>query len=193
MCMSRSRIAAACAAVAWISAAVAQEGPNLGVAATPEEIAGWDISVAPDGDGLPQGSGTPSAGAAVFAVKCAACHGPQGEGLLNDRLAGGQGSLTSDRAVKTIGSYWPYATTVWDYVYRAMPFGEAQTLTPDEVYAITAFLLSSNDLFEWDVELNQDNLAAIALPNCDRPAHDKRLDRDPRRSGPPRVWLTPDL
>ncbi len=167
MCMSRSRIAAACAAVAWISAAVAQEGPNLGVAATPEEIAGWDISVAPDGDGLPQGSGTPSAGAAVFAVKCAACHGPQGEGLLNDRLAGGQGSLTSDRAVKTIGSYWPYATTIFDYVRRAMPYVQPHSLTNDEAYALTAHLLHINGIIGPNDVIDARTLPAIEMPNLE--------------------------
>jgi len=167
MSTPRSRIAAACATVAWMSVAVAQEGPELGVAATPEEIAGWDISVAPDGEGLPPGSGTPSAGAAVFALKCAACHGPQGEGLLNDRLVGGQGSLTSDRAVKTIGSYWPYATTIFDYVRRAMPYLQPHSLTNDETYALTAHLLHMNGIIGPDDVIDARTLPAIEMPNLE--------------------------
>ena len=167
MFTSRSRIAVACAAAAWLGSAVAQEGPKLGVAATPEEIAGWDVSVAPDGAGLPPGSGTPDAGAAVFAVKCAACHGPQGEGLLNDRLVGGQGSLTTDRAVKTIGSYWPYATTIFDYVRRAMPYLQPHSLTDDEVYALTAHLLHLNGIIGPDDVIDARTLPAIKMPNVD--------------------------
>ena len=167
MSTPRSRLAVVCATVAWMSVAVAQEGPKLGVAATPEEIAGWDISVAPDGEGLPPGSGTPSAGAAVFALKCAACHGPQGEGLLNDRLVGGQGSLTSDRAVKTIGSYWPYATTIFDYVRRAMPYLQPHSLTNDETYALTAHLLHMNGIIGPDDVIDARTLPAIEMPNLE--------------------------
>jgi mono/diheme cytochrome c family protein len=166
---TRNSIAAivACTAAGWIGTAVAQEGPNLGVPATPEEIAGWDISVGPDGQALPPGSGTPAAGAAVFAVKCAACHGPQGEGLLNDRLVGGQGSLTTDRAVKTIGSYWPYATTVFDYVRRAMPYVQPHSLTDDETYALTAYLLQLNGIITQDTVIDAKSLPAVEMPNRD--------------------------
>ncbi len=167
MSTRRSHIAAACVAAAWLTSAAAQESPNLGVAATPQEIAGWDISVAPDGVGLPPGSGTPSAGAAVFAVKCAACHGPQGEGLLNDRLVGGQGSLTADRAVKTLGSFWPYATTIFDYVRRAMPYVQPHSLTDDETYALTAHLLHLNGIIGPNDVIDARTLPAIEMPNRD--------------------------
>jgi cytochrome c len=105
---------------------------NLGREATPAEVAAWDIDVRPDGQGLPEGSGDVATGEEVFAERCAFCHGDFGEGV--DRwpvLAGGQDTLTEERPVKTIGSYWPYLSTVYDYIYRAMPFGEAQSLTPD--------------------------------------------------------------
>lgn len=161
------RIAIACTAAAWLTSAAAQEGPKLGVAATPQEIAGWDVSVAPDGAGLPPGSGTPRAGAAVFAIKCAACHGLQGEGSLNDRLVGGQGSLTTDRAVKTLGSFWPYATTIFDYVRRAMPYLQPHSLTDDEAYALTAHLLLLNGIIGPDEVIDARTLPAIEMPNRD--------------------------
>jgi S-disulfanyl-L-cysteine oxidoreductase SoxD len=137
---------------------------NIGREATPEEVAAWDIDVRPDGAGLPEGKGTVAEGEEVFAEQCASCHGDFGEGV--DRwpvLAGGQ-TLTSDRPVKTIGSYWPYLSTVWDYVYRAMPFGNAQSLEPDQVYAITAYLMHMNDLVDADFELSKENFTSVRLP-----------------------------
>jgi cytochrome c len=149
----------------------------LGRAATAEEIAGWDIDVRPDGQGLPVGRGTALAGEEVYLERCAICHGEFGEGAGRyPVLIGGEESLQSDDPVKTLGSYWPYATTLFDYIFRAMPFGEAQSLTPDEVYGITAFLLNANDLLDEDQELNQDNLAKIVLPNRDGFIDDTRPD-----------------
>lgn len=145
----------------------AQEGPALGVLATQEQVAGWDVSIAPDGGGLPEGSGTPAQGAEIFAVKCAACHGPQGEGLLNDRLVGGTGSIATGQAVKTVGSYWPYATTIFDYVRRAMPYLEPHTLTDDEVYALTAHLLHLNGIIAPDAVMDAQSLPAVQMPNRD--------------------------
>ncbi len=139
---------------------------NLGRDATADEIAAWDIDVRPDGAGLPQGKGTVEQGEEIFAEQCAACHGDFGEGV--DRwpvLAGGQDTLKSDRPVKTIGSYWPFASTVFDYINRAMPFGNAQSLEPDQVYAIMAYLLFMNDLVESDFELSKENFTSIKLPN----------------------------
>lgn len=167
MSTSRCIVAGVCAALTWPLATGGQEGPNLGIEATPEEIAGWDISIGADGEGLPPGSGTPSEGASVFAAKCAACHGPQGEGLLNDRLVGGQGSLTTDSPVMTIGSYWPYVTTVFDYVRRAMPYQTPHTLTDDETYAITAHLLHLNGIIGADDIMDAQTLPAIEMPNRD--------------------------
>ncbi|MEZ5790823.1 MAG: cytochrome c [Nitratireductor sp.] len=142
---------------------------NLGREATPEEVAAWDIDVRPDGQGLPEGRGTVAQGEEIFAEKCAACHGDFGEGV--DRwpvLAGGQGSLKSDNPVKTIGSYWPYLSTVFDYINRAMPFTEAKSLEPDEVYAITAYLLYVNDVVtDEDFELSKENFVSVKMPNTD--------------------------
>ena len=139
---------------------------HLGRAATPAEVAAWNIDVRPDGQGLSAGNGTVEQGEEIFSERCAVCHGDFAEGV--DRwpiLSGGDGTLTSERPVKTIGSYWPYLSTVFDYVNRAMPFGEAQSLKPDEVYAITAFLLYANDLVEDDFELSQENFTSVHLPN----------------------------
>src|SRR5262245_43531527 len=122
------------------------EGPNLGREATPAQVAGWDISVGPDGIGLPPGKGTSAAGAVVYEQKCQSCHGARGAGQPNDRLVGGQGTLASRAPVRTIGSYWPYATTIFDYVRRAMPYLQPQTLSNDEVYALTAYLLNLNGI-----------------------------------------------
>jgi cytochrome c len=165
--MSKWLVAGACAALTCLLAAEAQEGPNLGVEATSEEIAGWNISVGPDGAGLPPGSGTPDVGAEIFAAQCAACHGPQGEGLINDRLVGGQGSLATDDPVQTIGSYWPYATTIFDYVRRAMPYQTPHTLTDDEAYALTAHLLHLNGIIGATDVMDAQTLPAVEMPNRD--------------------------
>lgn len=148
--------------------ALAGGGYGLGREATAEEIAGWDIDVRPDGQGLPVGLGTAAAGEALFVSRCAACHGEFGEGVGRySVLMGGEGSLASDDPVKTVGSYWPYATTLWDYIYRAMPFGEAQTLTPDETYAITAYVLYLNELVDEDFVVDQSSLPLVEMPNRD--------------------------
>lgn len=147
-------------------AALADGGYGLGREATAAEIAGWDIDVRPDGQGLPAGRGTAAQGEKVFLDRCAACHGEFGEAVGRyPVLMGGEGSLSSNDPVKTVGSYWPYSTTLWDYIYRAMPFGEAQTLTYDETYAITAYLLNLNDVVDEDFVVDQSSLASIEMPN----------------------------
>ncbi|MGB0506064.1 MAG: c-type cytochrome [Pikeienuella sp.] len=149
-----------------VASPAAADTLGLGRAATPEEVAAWNIDVRPDGQGLPEGRGDVETGEEVFAEKCAICHGDFGEGV--DRwpvLAGGHDTIASEHPVKTIGSYWPYLSTVWDYVHRAMPFGDAQSLTDDEVYAITAYLLYVNDLVEDDFELSHENFQETRLPN----------------------------
>lgn len=142
---------------------------GLGREATPLEVAGWDIDIRPDGQGLPKGKGTPTQGEQIFLERCSACHGDFGEG--RDRwptLVGGQGTLKADRPEKTIGSFWPYASTVMDYIQRAMPFGSAQSLQPDELYAVTAYLLQLNDVIkDPSFELNEQNLASVKMPNVD--------------------------
>ncbi len=140
---------------------------GLGRVALPEEISAWDTAVLPDGQGLRPGSGDVATGDALFADNCASCHGDFAEGLDSwPVLAGGDGSLTDPRPVKTIGSYWPYLSTVYDYVHRSMPFGSAQTLSVDDTYAITAFLLYSNGLVEDDFVLTHENFTKVVLPNA---------------------------
>src|ERR1700738_1052264 len=148
--------------------AFAAESPNLGRVATPEEIAAWDISIGPDGVGLPPGSGTPKQGETVYAAKCFACHGEKGAGQPNDRLVGGQGSLPGDKPpVKTVGSFWPYATTLFDYIRRAMPPNESKSLTSDEVYGVVAYLLSLNGVVPETETLNAQTLPKVMMPNRD--------------------------
>src|SRR3989441_1317660 len=143
------------------------EPPTLARPATAARIAGWDISVGPDGVGLPPGSGTAAKGAVVYEQKCQACHGVKGAGQPNDRLVGGQGTLASKTPVRTIGSYWPYATTIFDYVRRAMPYLQPQSLTSDEVYAVTAYLLHLNGIIREGDEMNAATLPKVVMPNRD--------------------------
>jgi cytochrome c len=154
-------------ALAGSTSSVAQETPNLGRPATPAEIAGWDISILPDGTGLPPGSGTPEQGAVVYTQKCQSCHGEKGTGKPNDQMVGGQGTLTSTSPVRTIGSYWPYATTVFDYVRRAMPYTQSQSLTNEEVYAVTAYLLHLNGIIGPQDAMNAQTLPQVKMPNRD--------------------------
>ncbi|MEL6576021.1 MAG: cytochrome c [Pseudomonadota bacterium] len=176
--MSRFPEAGLALALIALAAPALADGYGLGREATPAEVAAWDIDVRPDGQGLPEGSGDVLTGEEVFAEQCAHCHGDFGEGV--DRwpvLAGGQDSLTQDRPVKTIGSYWPYLSTVYDYINRAMPFGYAQSLAPDDVYAITAYLLYMNDVVDDDAfVLSHENFGEIRLPNEDNFVDDPRPD-----------------
>src|SRR5215475_13686534 len=140
---------------------------GIGRAATPEEIAGWDIAIRPDGKGLPPGKGTVKQGEALYMERCAACHGEFGESAARwPILSGGAGTLASNDPVKSIGSYWPYASTLMDYIRRSMPFGNSQSLNGDELYAITAYVLYLNDAIKQeDFELNDRNFTTIKLPN----------------------------
>ncbi len=168
--MSKSRNPAfAALLVAGLFAGPALAEPlGIGREALPEEIAAWDVAVLPDGQGLREGSGDVETGDELFYEHCASCHGDFAEGLDSwPSLAGGAGSLNDPRPVKTIGSYWPYLSTVYDYVHRSMPFGNAQILTADETYAITAFLLYSNGMVEDDFVLTHENFADITMPNAD--------------------------
>jgi len=137
-----------------------------GSIATPEQIAGWDIDVRPDGKGLPPGSGSVEDGENLYDDKCAQCHGTFGESVGRyPALSGGEGSLREMRPHKTVGSYWRYTSTLWDYIHRSMPFTQPQSLTDNEVYAITAYVLHLNDLVDYDFVLDQDNLTEVRLPN----------------------------
>ncbi|WP_405112019.1 c-type cytochrome [Phaeobacter sp. BS52] len=169
----------ATAVAAALAVPVYAEGFGLGRPAMPEEIAAWDLDVAPDGTGLPEGSGDVFTGEEVFAEKCAVCHGDFAEGVGNwPKLAGGQGTLDHDDPLKTVGSYWPYLSTTWDYVNRSMPFGDAQSLTPDEVYAIVAYILYSNDLVDDEFVLSDATFADVELPNVDGFVLDDRLEAE---------------
>ena len=149
------------------NAAVA-ESPNLGRVATPEELAAWDISIGPDGAGLPPGGGTSRQGEAVFIAKCVACHGEKGAGKPNDQLVGGRGTLTGDQGpVKTVGSFWPHATTLFDYVRRAMPLNESKSLSNDEVYSVVAYLLQLNGIVDENATVDAQTLPKVRMPNAD--------------------------
>jgi len=141
--------------------------PNLGRPLTAEEVKKIDLTVAPDGTGLPSGSGSVATGATVYAQKCQGCHGPQGAGKPQDRLTGGIGSLASATPVKTPISFWPRATTLFDYIRRAMPISAPQSLTNDEVYAVTAYLLSIDGVVPKDATLDAKSLAPVRMPNRD--------------------------
>lgn len=150
------------------SVGVRAEGPELGQPVAPSDIAAWDISIAPDGAGLPPGSGTPQQGEAVYAAKCTPCHGERGSGKPNDQLVGGAGSLTGDQPpVKTVGSYWPYATTLFDYVRRAMPLNAPKSLTDEEVYAVAAYILQLNGIIGESEVMNAQSLPKVRMPNRD--------------------------
>lgn len=155
-------------------------GPyGLGRDALPEEIAAWDVKIMPDGRGLPEGSGDVATGEELFIAYCAGCHGDFAEGIDNwPSLAGGEGTLDHDRPEKTVGSYWPYLSTAWDYMHRSMPYGQAQILTPDETYAITAYILYSNMIVEDDFVLSRDNFTAVQMPNAEGFIKDDRPETE---------------
>ena len=149
---------------------------GFGEPATPEQIAGWDIDIAPDGTGLPPGSGTVQEGEALFARLGAKCHGANGEGTdAAPALVGGFGTLDTDQPLKTVGSYWPYATTLYDYIHRAMPADAPQSLKPDEVYALCAYLLYLNDIVPEDAVMDAQTLPQVLMPN-----HAGFISPDPR-------------
>jgi cytochrome c len=155
------------AIAATLMAGVVRAGEPYGIGrpATPQEIAGRDIDVSPSGAGLPPGRGNAGQGEAIFADKCAACHGVRGEGKPMDQLAGCFGTVFDIKSHKTVGSFWPYATTLFDYVRRAMPLNAPQSLTPSEVYAVSAYVLFLNGIVPKDATLDADALAKINMPN----------------------------
>ena len=156
--------------------AQAQNHYGIGRVATPAEIAGWNIDVGRDGENLPLGSGSVSHGHEIFDQQCAACHGEKGDGGVGDRLVGGQGTIATPKPVKTVGSFWPYAPTLFDYIRRAMPQNAPQSLGNDEVYAVSAYILNMNGLLPADATLDAKTLSAIKMPNRNMFIEDPRPD-----------------
>ena len=166
--MSMLKHLVAGAAVIAFTATASAQAPKFGQPIAPADIAPWDISIGPDGAGLPPGRGTAAQGEAIYAAKCQACHGEKGAGRPNDALVGGKGSLEAGKApVKTVGSYWPYATTLFDYIRRAMPFLESKSLTNDEAYAVSAYILSLNEIIGKDDVIDAQSLPKVRMPNRD--------------------------
>jgi mono/diheme cytochrome c family protein len=163
-------------ALACTIPAQAQSRYGIGRAATPAEIAGWNIDIDRYGNNLPSGSGSVSHGREVFDQQCAACHGAKGEGGVGDRLVGGQGTLATSKPVRTVGSYWPYAPTLFDYIRRAMPQNAPQSLSNDDVYAVSAYILHLNGLLPADATLDAKSLSAIKMPNRSMFVGDPRPD-----------------
>lgn len=153
---------------AWTTSAPAQEtprAPKLGVPAAADVVARWDTTVFPDGRGLPAGRGTAKEGRAIYDEKCSRCHGPEGRGETAEELVGRETPLTDPDTSQTIGSYWPYATTLFDYTRRAMPMDQPGSLTADEVYAVSAYLLQLNGVIGETDELTAESLAKVQMPN----------------------------
>ena len=168
--------------VSWAGSAFGQEtlGPSLGQAISPEDLVGWDISIGPDGATLPGGEGDARVGFQVYQEHCLRCHGQRAAGGngLADPLVGGIGSLGSAEPLKTVGSYWPYATTLFDYIRRAMPYDAPASLTNSEVYAVTAYILWQNGIIGEIEEINAGTLPLVIMPN---------------REGFVRYWPEPDV
>ncbi len=166
--LARALAGSALLCLGGLAAAGPPASPGLGRPVPPELIRAWDIDIGPDGSGLPPGSGTAAQGEPVFQAKCASCHGEFGEGVGRFPPLVDDGTpLTAERPRKTVGNYWPHATTLWDYINRAMPFGNAQSLTADEVYALVAYILSMNEIIDEDQEMNAQTLPKVKMPNRD--------------------------
>ncbi|MGA8223964.1 MAG: cytochrome c [Candidatus Acidiferrales bacterium] len=184
--MKRNNIWVLGAAAGALAAFAAGAGQNdrykIGTPATAEEIRQRDISVGPDGSGLPSGRGTVTEGQLVYQIKCANCHGGRGEGVAPyPALAGGRGTLKDKNPVLTVGSFWPYATTVWDYIHRAMPYQRPGSLTADETYAVTAYILYLNGIVDEKATLDEKSLAGVKMPNRDGFVGDPRPDVDGKK------------
>jgi cytochrome c len=182
--MTREVLAVGLTAVTLSGAAAVAQSPaptrlGIGRAATPEEVKALDIDVMPDGRGLPAGRGTVREGASVYSEKCASCHGAKGEGGTAERLAGRNDGdsfayATNAKLIRTIGSYWPYATTLYDYTFRSMPFMQPGTLTPSETYSLVAFLLFQNGVIPEDAVMDRSSLPAVRMPARERFVPDDR-------------------
>jgi S-disulfanyl-L-cysteine oxidoreductase SoxD len=166
----------ALAMLASFARAETQAHYGIGRTATDAEIAGWNIDIGRNGENLPTGSGTVAHGKEVFAQQCAACHGEKGQGGVGDRLVGGQGTIATPKPIKTVGSFWPYAPTLFDYIRRAMPQNAPQSLSNEDVYAVAAYILNMNGLLPADATLDAKTLSAIKMPNRDMFTGDPRPD-----------------
>jgi mono/diheme cytochrome c family protein len=180
--MRRFETIAVIAICAWAGAFASGQGYGLGRPIGPDEIKRFDQFIPPSGANLPAGRGTAEEGKAIYASQCARCHGATGREGPEEPLVGGIGSLTSPRPQKTVGSYWPYATTLWDYINRAMPFDRPGVLPPDDVYAVTAYVLQLNGIVSATDVLDANNLPKIKMPNRDGFLPDARPDTGKRRS-----------
>ena len=161
------------------------QSPKYGVGRPPTEdqIRGLGTAIAPDGTGLPEGSGTVAAGREIFAARCSKCHGEKAQGDVGPALVGGQGTLNTAKPLKTVGSYWPYATTVWDYVNRAMPFDQPGLLKPPEVYAVVAYILNLNGIIGNDQVMDAKSLPKVKMPNRNGFVADPRPDVGKKTKG----------
>jgi cytochrome c len=166
------------AIVCLCAAALLAQSAKYGVGRKPteQEIRALEVTVAPDGTGLPEGSGTAVEGRTVFAARCAKCHGEKATGDVGPALVGGRGTLATAKPIKTVGSFWPYATSVWNYINRAMPFNEPGTLTHSQVYAALAYILYLNDIVGENEVLNAKTLPKVRMPNRDGFVSDPRPD-----------------
>jgi S-disulfanyl-L-cysteine oxidoreductase SoxD len=164
MFLHKNVIVGAIVAGCFVSSALAYD---FGRRATPDEVKLWDIDVRADGKGLPEGSGTVAHGKSVYEDNCAACHGANGQDGIKDRLVGGQSTLVSDKPLKTVGSFWPYATTLFDYINRAMPYQAPGSLSVDDTYAVAAYILNLNGILPADGKLDKETLPTIKMPNRD--------------------------
>lgn len=166
--MAAATLLGACATTLdGASTVIPSRGPNLGATPSAAVVAAMDISIPPSGDGLPAGSGSVAQGQKVYEAKCQSCHGAKGEGKPADRLVGGMGTLASGNAIRTVGSYWPYATTLFDYTRRAMPTNAPMSLSDEEVYAATAYVLFLNGIIKQDEVMDARTLPQVKMPNRD--------------------------
>jgi mono/diheme cytochrome c family protein len=174
-------------AMAGVWPAVAQLSTyGVGRPPTAEEVQAWDLTIPSDGQGMPPGSGTAMLGKSIFVERCASCHGEKGEDPKYSRLVGGQGTLATDKPIKTIGSFWQYATTLWSYIRRAQPFDDPGSLTPDQVYAVTAYLLHLNGIIGEQDVMDAKTLPLVKMPNRDGFVPDPRPDVGPAAQRPQR-------
>lgn len=153
------------AGIFMTSAVQAEDAPHLGKELTTQRISATEFTVWPNGEGLPEGSGNAATGEKLYQAHCFACHGKNGEKGINDRLAGGRGTINSPKPMKTVGSYWPYATTLFDYIRSAMPYQRPGTLADDEVYSLTAYILHLNGIVARNTDINPTSLPQIQMPN----------------------------